>query len=779
MILDEREQVGKPNRVAACMILGDSYDRDELIACVNSLKIAGVDKLFIAYNGKTRRSLQWWFAHMKKIGLYFCIKKFVWEDDFALARQQSFDLVPKDEFEWMMWIDSDDILVVEKPLNEMFESLDKYTQGVFIRYDYASDPVTGAVAVVQWRERFLSTKATWQWIYPVHEVVFSPAGTQFAKRDHVHIKHMRTEGESRGARERNRRIISKALRETPDHPRLQFYFANEMMAEADSAGPEEKERTAKAAILAFKRFLSNEQASPDDLYLAATRVGELYLMAGDPNAAVDAFLSSLKIMPDWPDAYIGVARAAMELQDWTRCKAFCDIALKMTKPVTNSAVTPLTYEYTPYLVRGIANEGLGNLTQALEDFTTARAIWNPPSGMLDDRIKEVEQKIAVMPMDKDERKRLRGTRPEKSIAFMTAPIIDPWHPELEKKHGAGGAETCIMRLAPRFAADGWRVVVFGTPSPEHRGVYQNVEYWDSQEFLAQEEFSVLISSRLPEAFESEVAAKTKILWMHDVNVGPRLYPFIGRMDTIVGLTNWHVNHMSKLYGVDPSNFSVIPNGIELDLYDWESRIEETNGELRFIWSSSPDRGLDTLIALWPAIKSVYPDSRLDIFYGWNIIDKLIERKGSGFGYLAKLKRDIITNIFTLGGEEAGIYQHGRVPQSELAQWQLKAHIWPYPTDFMETFCITAIESQAAGVIPVASRLAALTETVANNELLIEGWPRNFDYQKRFLKTLEYVVEGTPEYQSELQLTGRKYAEQFSWDESYSKWNDLFRRLNGR
>jgi len=778
MILDEREQVGRPNRVAACMILGDAYDRDELIACVSSLKDAGVDKLFIAYNGKTRRSLQWFFSHMKEIDLHFFIKKFVWEEDFALARQQSFDLVPKDEFEWIMWIDSDDILVVEKPFSEMFDSLDKYTQGVFVRYDYASDPVTGAVAVVQWRERFLSTKANWQWIYPVHEVVFSPAGTQFAKRDHVYVKHMRTEGEHRGARERNRKIIAKSLRENPKQPRLQFYFANEMMAEAESADQSEKNRIAKAAILAFKRFLSNDLANPEDLYLAATRVGELHLMADDPDSAVDAFLNSLKIMPDWPDAYIGVARAAMELEDWPRSKAFCDIALKMSKPTTNSAVTPLTYEYTPYLVRGIANENMGNLAQALRDYETARKIWNPPNGMLDKRILNVEHRIAVMPQDKDERKRLRGTRPEKSIAFMTAPIIDPWHPELEKQHGAGGAETCIMRLAPRFEADGWRVVVFGTPG-EHAGIHQGVEYWDAKEFLAQEEFSVLVASRLPEVFESDVAAKTKILWMHDVNVGPRLYPFIGRMDTIVGLTNWHVNHMSKLYGIPLGDFSVVPNGIELGLYNWENRIGETSDELRLIWSSSPDRGLSTLIALWPAIKSRYPDSRLDIFYGWTIIDKIISRKGPGYGSLGKLKHDILSNILALGGEEGGIYQHGRVPQSELAKWQLQAHVWSYPTDFMETFCISAIEAQAAGAIPVTSKLAALTEVVANNDLLVEGWPLNNDYQKRWLATLENVVEGSPEFQSELQLTGRQFAENFSWDHSYSKWNDLLRRLNDK
>jgi len=264
--------------------------------------------------------------------------------------------------------------------------------------------------------------------------------------------------------------------------------------------------------------------------------------------------------------------------------------------------------------------------------------------------------------------------------------------------------------------------------------------------------------------------------MHDVNVGGRMLPFMDAPDAIFGLTNWHANHLHRLYGIDTKKLHVVPNGIEIDLYkDWNKQ-EDVNGDLRFIWSSSPDRGLGNLIGLWPIIKEWYPTSRLDIFYGWTLIDKMIERRDPRAGVFMYLKKQILGNIEALGGEEGGIYQHGRVSNQELSEWQLKAHVWPYPTEFMETFCITAVECQAAGVIPVASKLAALTETVACEELLVDGWPGNNDYQTRWMKTLESVVESTEERQKELVDIGRSHAEVFTWDNTYGKWHDILRLI---
>jgi glycosyltransferase involved in cell wall biosynthesis len=755
------------SKVAACLIAGDSWEEKDIKRLLGSLQ--GVaNGIFVSYNG-SKSKLKW----QKWTDIPLHQSKLAWEDDFAKARNHSFSLVPRDEYDWYLWLDTDDEFVAEKPVQEVLDSLDPYTQGVYLRYDYSIDPITNQVVVQQWRERILSTKVDWKWVYPVHEVARGPLGTVLGQREHLFVKHHRDTSESNGTRERNRRIIARALRETPDDPRMLFYFANEIMAEADNApdGPI-KDQYADSAITSFKKFLATQTEATDDAYLALTRIGELHLMKGKPGEAIDAFVEAIKFYPHWPDGYIGAARACMDTADWKRCEEFASLALKVEAPSTFAAATPLTARYTPHLVRGIAREEQGRVDEAKEDYLRAKEIWDPPNGVLRERITALEGRVAVQSKDRDDRKRLRGTRPDRSIAFVTAPLPEPWHPELEKQSGAGGAETCIMRLAPRFAADGWRAVVFGTPGQEQRGIDEHgVEWWNSHEFLPNEEFSVLIVSRAPEFFEANLAARKKIYWAHDVNVGERFIPFKDRPDKVVGLTNWHARHLHKLYGVSLDRLAVIPNGIESSLYDWSQRNDE-GSNLRFIWSSSPDRGLGVLIGLWPEIRKRYPTATLDVFYGWNIIDKVIAMGGPRADGLASFKEEIFGNVALLGGEESGIRMRGRVPQAELAKWQLSAHIWPYPTDFMETFCITAIEMQAAGVIPITSKLAALTETVFNMESFVEGWPRNLSYQRQWLDKLDEVVERPREQTEELQLVARQRALEYDWDRVYANWCDM-------
>src|ERR1041385_956964 len=132
--------------------------------------------------------------------------------------------------------------------------------------------------------------------------------------------------------------------------------------------------------------------------------------------------------------------------------------------------------------------------------------------------------------------------------------------------------------------------------------------------------------------------------------------------------------------------------------------------------------------------------------------------------LQNLKDKIFYNVDLLGGEDGGVYMHGRVNQAELAKWQAGQHIWLYPTAFMETFCITAIEAQAAGILPLTSNLAALKETVASDHLRIEGWPQNVTYQNKVLRRLDIMLNSAAEEADEYRYLGRKHAEKYTWDE---------------
>jgi len=765
------------NKLAACLILGDAYKEEELEQLFKSLE-SHVQGIFIAYNGTKEKAPD--FIYSIDINIPKTIRRFEWEDDFGLARQQSFDMVPKDEYDWLMWVDSDDIFHAPNGLDEMFENIDEYSKGIFIKYNYAVEPKTGLVVVEQWRERILATDVPWQWRYKLHEVCAAPPGTQFARRDECWIEHMRKSGEDRGARERNRRILAKAIKEQPEEPRYMFYFAGETMAEADSMQPGiERAQVADAAIHAFEKYKEMVPEITDDYYLANTRISDLFRMKGEHAKAIESDLTSIAIYPDWPDGYIGAAKSCMELGDYRRQKAFADIATRIVKPNTVASIEPMMTGFYPYFLRGLACEYLNEYDQAISDYKKAKKFWNPTTGLLDDKIKLIKKKkIGKAPEEiKDKRRKLRGSKPDKSICFFTSQLPEIWHPKTIEEDGSGGAEICVMEMAKRFAADGWRTVVFGTPG-EHAGVYEDVEYWPTQDFLISEPFTVFVSSRSPAPFEVELNAKRKLLWMHDVNVGEDLRLIKDVPDKIVGLTNWHATHLQKLYNINKNKLTVIPNGINLNRFE-KDRSNDSSNNLKFIWSSSPDRGLDTLLGLWPTIRKRYPEAELHVYYGWNMIDKIINnlRSRNKVGsYLEYMKSQIVGMMYELGNEEGGIYNHGRVNQKELAKAMYDVTFWGYPTEFMETFCITAIENQAAGVIPITSKLAALNETVAMKDLLVEGWPHNLDYQNRWLALLITLAEMEGDDRKKIRSIGREFALQYSWDNSYSHWNNLLKSL---
>ncbi len=766
---------GKKHRIAATFITNKFDDKFE--RAVQSVA-PYVDGVFVNYNGPEEKPGDIDIS-VGDDSFEFVVENFKWEDNFSLARNQVFAMVPKEEYDWYFWMDSDDTLEGGENLQDILNGLDSETQGVFFKYEYGVEPETGKVLVEQWRERLLRTDGSWRWDYPIHEVCHAPPGTQYAYRDQAWIRHHRTEGAAdTETRARNRRILVKARQEEPNEPRHDFYFANEVFAEAAFMNRPAAHELLNAAIKAYKDFIV-KSPSIEESYLATHRVAECYRMLGDDEMAINWELQCLKVLPLWPEAYLGISQSLLTLGDPGKAKAWADLCLKLDPRDTQHAIEPLNSKFYPHLIRGLAFEELGEWEAALADLRIAQ------EESYRDNIQEKIEKIEGIIKDKPEtlgdlRKTLRNTRLDKSIAFVTRPTAEPWHPELEKQGGIGGSETCIMELAKRFAADDWRVAVFGSPG-FYMGEHEGVEWWDASMFNPTEKFKVMVSSRTPEIFDANIEAENKFLWMHDVNVGDQMSGTWGnrldKVDKVIGLTKWHVNHLQTLYNIDPSKMAHIPNGIDLSRFGKNKPRQAYN----FVYSSSPDRGLDVLLGLWPAIKRLIPEAELNVYYGWSSIDAIIKAapNNPSAKELLWFKNHIMDAVERLNVSSSSIHIHGRIPQSQLSEELSSCFAWLYPTYFMETFCITALEMQMAGVIPIVSDLAALHETVAVPELRVPGYPRNSAYQNYFLNLLQDVVEQPEEQLEEWRAIGKEHASKYNWDSVYNIWQDQISEVQGK
>ena len=262
-------------------------------------------------------------------------------------------------------------------------------------------------------------------------------------------------------------------------------------------------------------------------------------------------------------------------------------------------------------------------------------------------------------------------------------FIKNWNPKGDKR--ISGSEYMLINLAKEFNKLGYRVFIFSSFEDElqninYQGIYDNIEYIDYKyfsEFCLKYIIDDLIISRYTENLVYYDNIKAVYLWVHDV------LPFFDKNQTnsiqyhknkfkgIISVSKWQKQNIVEKLNIPENNIIVSRNAIYLERFI-NKNIEKI--PFRFIFSSSPERGLKYLIQIIPKIKEKYKDTTLYLFVNKSLIDY-----------------ETLQAIIQLDY----VYLNQRVTQEELAIEFLKSDIWLYPTDFQETYCITALEAMAS------------------------------------------------------------------------------------
>jgi glycosyltransferase involved in cell wall biosynthesis len=316
------------------------------------------------------------------------------------------------------------------------------------------------------------------------------------------------------------------------------------------------------------------------------------------------------------------------------------------------------------------------------------------------------------------------------IAIYTGPGWEPWHPSDIYTRGLGGSETAAIRLACALSAMGFVVTVYGEMREDT--CWKDVIFRHHARFDPLEPRACVISSRIPAIFDRPTTGM-KLLWVHDVDCGGELTPArAGRIDGILTLSTWHTQNVLGRYPfLDPTRVVQIRNGIDHDLFTpkpWADRAK------RVLYTSSPDRGLDILLELWPRVIEQVPDAVLEHCYA-QVYDRIADKDPTVAAH-----RDHIRQL----ADQPGVRSIGSLSQPELAALMCDSRVWCHPSwigmsnaPFHETSCIGAMEAQAAGCLVVASNWGALAETVRWGRLVNSqpGGPRWKD------ALVTHIVEG--------------------------------------
>jgi glycosyltransferase involved in cell wall biosynthesis/tetratricopeptide (TPR) repeat protein len=313
------------------------------------------------------------------------------------------------------------------------------------------------------------------------------------------------------------------------------------------------------------------------------------------------------------------------------------------------------------------------------------------------------------------------------VRIYCGPVVQFSPDSLEDKNKAiAGSEIAAVQVAQNLAKLGCQVVVYSGVN----GVYDGVFYRTADHYSPDHYSDIFISWRLPTVFEMARpnAAKT-ILWTHDLLYQIQLpgqpkyhipQEWADRIDTVVALSNFHKDVLERVHPTFKGKIWVSRNGIDPSRY-LDRKIEKVPH--RYFYSSDWQRGIEQLVEMWPQIREAIPDAELHVAYSYDLIQSLYKLTGEA----DKLRK--IEGIYAKLNSLPGCVYHDRLGQQELADLQLSCEAWLYPPDpnnpdggFLETYCITAVEAQAARCIPISRFNGALPETLNENVV----WNRSTD-----------------------------------------------------
>ena len=303
----------------------------------------------------------------------------------------------------------------------------------------------------------------------------------------------------------------------------------------------------------------------------------------------------------------------------------------------------------------------------------------------------------------------------------------------------GGSETFIIEMARNIQKIGcFQCIVFCQVSKEE--TFEGVEYKSLDkytEFIVNNNVHTVIISRYPEFLPLTYKGLTKNVYMLFQDLLPTGEIVINdpKLKKIFCLSDWAVENFNDMFQSLSNKTCAFGYGVDFSLNKIVKKIPR-----KFIYSSFPNRGLYPLLIMWSKIIERYADASLyihcDINNEWINIVKPDEMRE-----IKKLIKEYLNN------DKYNIHYQGFTPKQELYDNWLTADIWFYPSSFLETFCLSALESAISRTLIITSDLGALKNTVADRGILLSlenGDSYTENYQQNALETLFDIMENETE-----------------------------------
>lgn len=733
----------RPTITLAMIVKNEAHNLPKLLASVDGC----FEEIVIVDTGSTDNTVEYLTDLQKKglpDGAKLTLKHFTWIEDFAAARNYSYEGITTD---FVMWMDADDTLSDKHAFIQWKNYACNLADYHLAPYNYAFDGTKPIVTFL--RERVLRVKLKPEWQYFIHEGQPPPPGAQAQVVHSWAVNHGRTQADFEKDKGRNLRIFENKIKQGIELvPRMEFYYGKELFENGDHLN----------SWRVLKDVVKKEKLEFGDRLLAMQYLANAALVLNTPQSIAECIAyahQGLQLDPCRAEFWCILGDAYLSQGRFNEAKAYYTTAMEIPNKAPSEGkrhdfihhISACHGQYpNKQILKCLFN--LGQFDKVVKEAEYVLKTYGFDQE-IDKMLKEGQK--AVEQVDRDPKKLVETN----DIVFSTIPLQPyEWDDGIYAEKGVGGSETACIEMAKWIRKlTGRRVIVFNMRSNPYTSP-------DGVEYRSNMEVNNYFNKFKPDLHIAwrhniKLTDAPTYLWCHDLTTQGA--ESLNNYEALLALSDFHKNYIQAIQQIPSDKILMTRNGIDLRRFEGLEDIKKNPNKV--VFPSSPDRGLDRAIAIVEEARKKLPNLELHVYYGIENLRKY------GMGALA----ESLEKTFK---EKPWVKYHGNIEQKVLARELKEASVWLYPANFIESFCITALECLASKCFPFVRSIGALPNTLheasmKNQALVIDRETSSKEDMEYWAAHLVNLIENRSWEKIDIDM------HKHSWESVAREWIQLF------
>lgn len=255
-----------------------------------------------------------------------------------------------------------------------------------------------------------------------------------------------------------------------------------------------------------------------------------------------------------------------------------------------------------------------------------------------------------------------------------------------------------------------------------------------------------------------------IYWLHDLPGDPESehlhHGGYTKFNRLVFVSNWQMQGYIQRYKIPWYKCAVLKNAIEPIPYK-----EKPLDKVKLIYHTTPHRGLQILVPTFKKLAEEFDFLELDVYSSFNI-----------YGW--PQRDEPYKQLFDECREHPQINYHGFKSNEEVRSALQEAHIFAYPSIWLETSCIAMIEAMSAGCLCVHPNYGALYETASEFTWMYQYQEDLRDHMTTFYSFLKQAILHIRNEQVQRSLLSAKsfVDVNYNWQRRVGEWDSLLNSI---